>query len=150
MAADVDKSPAPLKSASVLVVEDQNFVRDLLGRLLTSLSIPRVASARSAEEALADLEKDPALADVLIVDFELPGINGVRFIEKLRVSDHQRLREMPVVMLTGHNDLALYRDAARLGISAFLVKPAGPGTLKTAIEEALAGHRVSVPRQAET
>jgi two-component system chemotaxis response regulator CheY len=149
MTADGKKSPAlSLKSASVLIVEDQNFVRDLLGRLLTSLSIPKVSSARSAEDALYNLESDPNLANVLIVDFELPGMNGVKFIEKLRASAHRQLKEMPVVMLTGHNDLALYRDAARLGISAFLVKPAGPGTLKAALEEALAGRRVTVPRLA--
>ena len=56
------------------------------------------------------------------------------------------LNDIAVVMLTGHNDLSLYRDAARLGIAAFLVKPAGPSTLKAALEEALAGRRVSVPR----
>jgi DNA-binding NarL/FixJ family response regulator len=147
MTADGHKSPSlNLKSASVLIVEDQNFVRELLARLLTSLSIPKVSSARSAEDALYNLESDPGLANVLVVDFELPGMNGVKFIEKLRASKHRQLKEMPIVMLTGHNDLALYRDAARLGISAFLVKPAGPGTLKTALEEALAGRRVAVPR----
>lgn len=137
-----------LKSASVLIVEDQNFVRELLGRLLTSLSIPKVSSARSAEDAIYNLKNDPGLANVLIVDFELPGMNGVQFIEELRASDHRQLKEMPVIMLTGHNDLALYRDAARLGIAAFLVKPAGPGTLQAALEEALAGRRVTVPRLA--
>lgn len=151
MAANETKSAVlSLSAASVMVVEDQSFVRDLLSRLLTSLSIPKVTSARSAEDALADLESDPGAANVVIVDFELPGMNGVRFIEKLRVSSHSQLREIPIVMLTGHNDLDLYRDAARLGISAFLVKPAGPSTLKTALEEALAGHQVSVPRRAET
>jgi two-component system chemotaxis response regulator CheY len=149
MTADGNTSPAlSLESASVLIVEDQNFVRELLGRLLTSLSIPKVSSARSAEDAFSILENDPGLADVLVVDFELPGMNGVKFIEKLRASTHRQLKEMPVIMLTGHNDLTLYRDAARFGISAFLVKPAGPVTLKTALEEALAGHRVTVPRLA--
>lgn len=147
MPADANPSASlSLQSAAVLIVEDQNFVRELLGRLLTSLSIPKVSSALSAEDALQTLEADPTQADVLLVDFELPGMNGVRFIEKLRASTHQKLREMPVVMLTGHNDLSLYRDAANLGISAFLVKPAGPSTLKTALEEALAGRRVGVPR----
>lgn len=149
MVADEHNSSAQmLDSASVLIVEDQNFVRDLLGRLLTSLSIPKVSSARSAEDALATLEREPDLADVLIVDFELPGMNGVKFIEKLRASAHSRLQKMPVVMLTGHKDMGLYRDAARLGISAFLVKPAGPNTLKIALEEALTGRRIAVPHLA--
>lgn len=135
-----------LSAASVLVVEDQNFVRELLSRLLTSLSVAKVSTARSAEDALASLEEDPSLANVILIDFELPGMNGVRFIEKLRASPHRQLNDVAIVMLTGHNDLALYRDAARFGIAAFLVKPAGPGTLKAALEEALAGRRVAVPR----
>lgn len=147
--ADAHPSTAQtLQSASVMIVEDQNFVRDLVGRLLASLSIPKVSSVRSAEDALQTLESDPDGANVVIVDFELPGISGVKFIEKLRASTHRQLKEMPVVMLTGHKDMALYREAARLGISAFLVKPAGPGTLKTALEEALAGRIVAVPHLA--
>ncbi|MGE4062348.1 MAG: response regulator [Rhodospirillaceae bacterium] len=134
-----------LQSASVLIVEDQNFVRELLGRLLTSLSVPKVGSVRSAEDALADLEKDPSCANVLFVDYELPGMNGMRLLEKLRASSQPLLREIPVVMLTAHNDLELYRDAARFGIAAFLVKPAGPAALKSALEDALAGRRVIAP-----
>lgn len=148
MAADTQKpSPMTLGGASVLVVEDQTFVRDLLGRLLESLAVRGVSSVRSAEDALDALNKAPDLANVIFVDFELPGMNGVRFIEKLRTSAHQVLRDVAVVMLTGHNDLTLYRDAARLGISAFLVKPAGPATLKTALEAALTGRRVAVPHK---
>ena len=136
-----------LKAASVLVVEDQNFVRDLLGRLLTSLSVANALTARSAEDALATLERDPGAVQALIVDFELPGMNGVRFIETLRASPHPELRDLPIIMLTGHNDLALCREAARFGIAAFLVKPAGPATLKAALEGALAGQRIAVPRE---
>jgi two-component system chemotaxis response regulator CheY len=143
MAADESLS---LASASVLVVEDQTFVRELLVRLLTSLSVAKVSSARTSEDALAILERDPGFANVILVDFELPGMNGVRLIEKLRGSQHRQLNDVAVVMLTAHNDLSLYRDAALLGISAFLVKPAGPATLKAALEEALAGRRVEVPR----
>ena len=143
MAADESLS---LASASVLVVEDQTFVRELLVRLLTSLSVAKVSSARTSEDALATLERDPGFANVILVDFEFPGMNGVRLIEKLRGSQHRQLNDVAVVMLTAHNDLSLYRDAALLGISAFLVKPAGPATLKAALEEALAGRRVEVPR----
>lgn len=121
-------------------------MRELLVRLLASLSVAKVSSARTSEDALATLERDPGFANVILVDFELPGMNGVRLIEKLRGSPHRQLNDVAVVMLTAHNDLSLYRDAALLGISAFLVKPAGPATLKAALEEALAGRRVEVPR----
>jgi CheY-like chemotaxis protein len=138
------KCPA-LQSASVLVVEDQTFIRDLLERLLTSLPVAKVSAARSAEDALAMLEASPSLVHVAIVDYELPGMNGIQFIEKLRGSPHRSLSDMPIVMLTGNNDLVLYDHAARLGVSVFLVKPAGASTLKDALEEALSGRRITAP-----
>ena len=146
MTADGNNAPAPpLKSASVLIVEDQNFVRELLSRLLASLSVPKVRSVPTAEEALSELERDPAGIDVIFVDYELPGMSGMHLIEKLRASPDSCLRDIAVVMLTAHSDLGLYRDATRLGIAAFLVKPAGPAALKSALEDALAGRRVSIP-----
>lgn len=147
MSADAGDPPAvALHDASVMIVEDHTFVRDLVRRLLTSLTVPRVVAADTAEDAFAALEGDPGACDVLVVDFELPGMNGVQLIERLRAAAHPALHAMPVVMLTGHNDLAVYREAARLGIAAFLVKPAGPAALKAALEEALAGRRLAVPR----
>ena len=138
-------APNALASASVLVVEDQTFVRDLLERLLTSLPVAQVAAARSAEDALALLDKSPEMAHVALVDYELPGINGIQLIERLRGSSHRTLRDLPVIMLTSHNDVSLYQDAVRLGISAFLAKPAGTTALKAALEDALSGRRVAPP-----
>lgn len=141
-----DKAPPrPLKSASILVVEDHNFVMDLLERMLK----PRVGGlhgARSAEDAFYNLEKTPGLAHVAIVDYHLVGMDGLKFIEKLRTSKVETLKSLPVVMLTGDNDMDVYRRAARLGISAYLKKPVGVDSLVEALEGALAGRRVAVPR----
>ena len=140
-----DKPPRPLKSASILVIEDHSFVMDLLERMLK----PRVGSlqgARSAEDAFYNLEKTPDLAHVAIVDYHLLGINGVQFIEKLRTSKIAALKTLPVIMLTGDNDMDVFRKAARLGISAYLKKPVGIDALVEALEGALNGRRVAVPR----
>jgi len=140
-----DKPPRPLKNASILVVEDHSFVMDLLERMLK----PRVGSlqgARSAEDALYNLEKTPGLAHVAIVDYHLLGMDGVKFIEKLRTSKIEALKNLPVIMLTGDNDMDVFRRAARLGISGYLKKPVGPDALVEALEGALAGRRVAAPR----
>ncbi len=140
-----DKAPRPLKNASILVVEDQTFVMDLLERMLK----PRVGAlqgARSAEDALYNLEKTPSLAHVAIVDYHLLGMDGVKFIEKLRTSKIEALKSLPVIMLTGDNDMDVFRRAARLGISGYLKKPVGSDSLVEALEGALAGRRVAVPR----
>ncbi len=134
-----------LKNASVLVVEDENFIRELIERMLKG-HVGQLHAARSAEDAFYNLEKTPNLAHVAIVDFKLLGKSGLHFIQTLRTSKIPALKALPVVMLTGRNDLDLYRRAARLGISAFLIKPVAPTTLVEALEAALAGRRVAVPR----
>jgi CheY-like chemotaxis protein len=140
-----DKGPRPLKNASILVVEDHTFVRDLLERMLSS-RVGKLHGAVSAEDAFYNLEKIPGLAHVAIVDYQLPGMNGLKFIEKLRSSKTPALKALPVIVMTGTNDMDLYRSAARLGISAFLIKPVAAATVVEALEGALAGRKVAIPR----
>ncbi len=142
---DKDKTPRPLKEASVLVVEDQNFVLDLVESMLKS-HVGGLHAARSGEDAFYNLEQNPNLAHVAIVDYHLLGMNGLKFIEKLRAAKSEILKKLPVVMMTGDNNMDLYRSAARLGISAFLVKPVGVANLIEALERALAGGKVAKPR----
>lgn len=70
----------------------------------------------------------------------------MQFIEKLRTSKIAALKTLPVIMLTGDNDMDVFRKAARLGISAYLKKPVGIDALVEALEGALNGRRVAVPR----
>jgi len=135
----------PLKDASVLVVEDQNFVRDILERMLKE-RVGALHGAKTAEDAFYNLEKNPDLAHVAIVDYHLPGMNGLRFIEKLRSAKAPALRGLPVVVLTGTNNMELFRSAAKLGIAAFLIKPVAVATLVEALEGALTGRQVATPR----
>jgi CheY-like chemotaxis protein len=103
-----DKSPRPLKAASILVVEDHSFVLDFLERMLAG-KVGGRHSARSDEDAFYNLEKTPSLAHVPIVDHYLLGVNGLKFIEKLRAVDSEVLKKMPIIMMTGDNDMELYR-----------------------------------------
>src|SRR5262245_7348073 len=105
-----DKAPRPLKQASILVVEDHTFVLDLLERMLAA-KVGGLHSARSGEDAFYNLEKTPGLAHVVIVDYHLLGMNGLKFIEKLRTAESEVLKKLPVIMMTGDNDMELYRNA---------------------------------------
>ncbi len=114
--------PRPLSSASVLVVEDHTFVLDLLERMLKGKA-GCLHGARSAEDALYNLEKAPGLAHVAIVDIHLPGMDGIKLIEKIRTAEWAVLKALPIIVLTGENNMDLFRRAAHLKISGFLIKP---------------------------
>lgn len=127
------------------MVEDHTFVLDLLERMLKP-HVGGLHAARSGEDAFYNLEKSPSLAHVAIVDYHLLGMNGLKFIEKLRSAKSENLKKLPVIMLTGDNDMDVYRAAARLGIAAFLVKPVALANLTEALERALAGGKVAIAR----
>jgi CheY-like chemotaxis protein len=145
MKSDTELTPRSLNAASVLVVEDHSFVLDLLERMLAG-KVGGLHGARSAEDALYNLEKTPGLAHVAIVDIHLPGMDGIKLIERIRGAESEVLKTLPVIVLTGENNMNLYRRAARLGISAFLMKPVAATALIEALESALAGRTVPIPR----
>jgi two-component system, OmpR family, phosphate regulon response regulator PhoB len=102
----------------VLVVDDDSATQTIVCQLLRSSGICP-DSAGSAEEALAVLESSPA--DLVVLDWSLPGMSGVELCQRLR--EDQRLAGLPVLFLTAHStsdDLVRAFDA---GADDFVCKP---------------------------
>lgn len=117
--------------ATVLVVEDEAYVRDSLLELLRSRGF--VASAAGdVPEALSILERSPV--DVVLTDYRMPGLSGLDLIRKIQASSP----EVPVVVLTGHGNVAAAVECLQAGASDFILKPADPGALEVALQRALA------------
>lgn len=134
-----------LASASILLIEDSKFVQKMVVRLLKEMPVGRILITPSAEDALYNLEKDNDIADVLILDYGLRGMNGLRFLRKLRRHDSEKLRSLAVVVLTAKAKMKIYQDMACQGIAAFLGKPVGGEMLRAALERALEGYRIPNP-----
>jgi two-component system, LuxR family, response regulator FixJ len=86
--------------------------------------------------------EDPEVAS-LIVDYWMPGLNGLEFVLELKT----RGRQVPTIMITAMVDRAMERRAAELGIKHVLHKPPSPGELLRALREELS--RSAWPRPAE-
>ena len=99
----------------VLVVDDESCVREVLSRFLDGLGW-EAACAASAEEALAHLAERPF--DAVVLDNVLPGMSGLRALAEIG-----NRSTAPVLMMTGHYDEELRKDAALLGAKSFLKKP---------------------------
>jgi len=104
------------RDSSILVVDDEETVRELLVRLLHSEG-HRVRAVGSAQEALAALKESPA--SLLITDVKLPDQNGIALLQQACELDH---RMMGLVM-TGYGTVDLAVQAMKAGAAEFLMKP---------------------------
>ena len=68
----------------VLVVEDQLFVRNVIKEALRERKTGRISSAADGYEALTALQEAERKVDVILLDLEMPKLNGVEFLKKLR------------------------------------------------------------------
>ncbi len=117
----------------VYVVDDDVRVREALRELFTSLAVPSAAFG-SASEYVAYPKRDAPAC--LLLDVELPDINGLDFQRQLRDADHP-----PIVFITGHGDIPSSVRAMKNGAVDFLVKPFGQEELMAAIDAAVTRDR---------
>lgn len=117
----------------VFVVDDDFRLREALQELLTAAGM-NARSFGSAAEFLAYQRPDAPAC--LILDVDLPGINGLELQSQLDPDNHP-----PIVFITGHGDVPSSVRALKAGAVDFLTKPFSESDLLGAIEVALAKDR---------
>jgi two-component system, cell cycle response regulator len=120
--------PPPL----ILVAENSEPTRAELQRLLGERGY-RVAAAADGEQALAAVGRE--VPDVVLLDHELPGLDGMAVLDRLRADDE--LAAVPVIMLTQIADPDLLVEALRRGAHDYLRKPFDPAELDARVIAAL-------------
>jgi signal transduction histidine kinase/CheY-like chemotaxis protein len=112
-----DAAPRGLPPIFVLVVDDDMAVRQVTVEMLRDLGCA-TAQAASATEALMLLPQLPDPPDLILLDYAMPGMNGLQLARRLR----ERSFAMPIVLITGYAELA---DSERSGhpLDALLRKP---------------------------
>jgi two-component system cell cycle response regulator len=116
----------------LLVAESSEAIRAALVSRLGEHGY-RVAQAGDGERALELVEREPP--DVVLLDHELPGLDGMAVLERLR--EHDELAAVPVIMLTESRDRELLVEALRRGAHDYLRKPFDPGELDARVLAAL-------------
>lgn len=127
---------------NVYVVEDDEAVRDSL-RILLGLRGCRVHDFADAQAFIAvGRALRPAC---LLVDVKLPGMSGL----ELQAHVKQEQPDLPVILMTGHGDVAMARTALRAGALDFIEKPINDDELLAAIELALSGEVERIDKRRE-
>ncbi len=99
-----------------LIVDDEEHIREILRATLESLAIS-IHDAGSAEEALTLIREENV--DVVVCDIQMPGMNGLDFLSKVK-SEQPSIK---FLMITAHGTLDTAIQALRFGASDFLTKP---------------------------
>ncbi len=143
--------PPALSGMRVLVVDDNAAARETLQSMLESFSfnVSVVSSGTAALAALEQASEGPdGHFDLVLMDWKMPGMDGVEASRLIQQSNW--LPKLPtVIMVTAYSREEVMKEAHKVGIDGFLVKPVNPSTLFNAIAEAVAPTRdegvVSVP-----
>jgi DNA-binding NarL/FixJ family response regulator len=131
--------PLRVRHLRVMLVEDHALVRAAVRHAITAPDVELVADVATAEEALElAMQVRP---DVLLVDIDLPGIDGVQLVRELA----PRLPETRIVMLTASKADHHLVDAMRNGACGYLTKDLAPEALLRAVRSAYDGE-LAMPR----
>lgn len=105
----------------VLVVDDNDFMRDLVASMLHEIGFRSIYHASDGEHALQQTKRyEPAL---IICDIDMEPMDGLDFVERLRQETPAGQPRIPVLMLTARNETEIVKWAIKLGIDGYLVKP---------------------------
>jgi RNA polymerase sigma factor (sigma-70 family) len=128
---------------TIFVVDDDAALLKALSRLLRANGW-RVATFESAEAFLA--ERDPDLAGCLVLDVNLPGLDGLGLQQRLRDAGQM----LPIVFLTGHGDIPMSVRAVKAGAADFLTKPVQADALDAALRSAIEQHSMQQQTDADS
>ena len=124
----------------ILVVDDEDFHRELMQKLLLKLGYD-VTVVESAEAAFSHLEKEKV--SIIITDLIMLEMDGVEFCQKIRETDNKTI----MIALTGHTDLYDADKIKEAGFDNHLSKPFKIEVIEEAIQDGFDEYRRRVESQ---
>jgi two-component system chemotaxis response regulator CheY len=120
----------------VLIVDDSPTVRSLVKVYLMGHGL-QYLEAGGAELALEILKNEPP--DVVIADVNMPGMDGLTFLGRVRSDPRREVRTIPIVLLTSDGSKETRARAKQLGASDFVTKPVTSSDLQGALSRLFPG-----------
>ena len=105
----------------ILVVDDDLYITDLLPIILENEGFRDVECCSSSRDAYAMLKKPCLAFDCLMLDIDMPGMNGIELC--MRVRKLSKYENVPILMLTALRDVETVREALAAGATDYITKP---------------------------
>jgi two-component system chemotaxis response regulator CheY len=130
---------ADLKNLHILIVDDDTVMLDMVEALLKSIGVAQVTRATSGLDALGKLGKTERVVDCILCDYTMSQGNGLQLLQAIRLGQVKFFRaDACFILVTASGAAETVAMAAELDVSGYLVKPATPEKLRTAITKARA------------
>jgi len=123
------------RQVRILVVEDEPFQQRMLRDVLKYMDFRGTMEANSGAAAISLVEKHRV--DLILGDVEMPGMNGLEFLRRIRTGQTYAPRDLPFIVLTSHSDTGVLSVAMALDVNGFIVKPFKSGVILDQITRAL-------------
>ena len=131
-----------LQLLRVLVVDDEPYMRKVIKTILAAIGVPTVLEA---EDGIAGYEMARSnVPDLMIIDWEMPVIDGPQLIRMIRSPEEHLLRDIPIIILNAHSDISRVVESARIGANEFVRKPVSIKTLRDRIVSIITNPRPTV------
>ena len=126
--------PESASSFRVLIADDDRLCRAVLRSMLRQHTSALVIEAEDGGRALDIIQQ--SAVDAVFLDLSMPVMDGLEVLATLRAD--AAYRSLPVIVLSGQSDPATVRQAIKLGITDYLVKPLRPRLMEARLQSLLA------------
>ena len=110
------------KSLNILLIEDDAIEVMKFNRVLKTLGLNhKIIEANNGEEALSILKDKEIIPDIIILDLNMPKINGIEFLGILKNDEY--LKFIPAIILTTSNNHKDVLECYKIGIAGYVLKP---------------------------
>jgi two-component system, chemotaxis family, chemotaxis protein CheY len=118
----------------ILLVDDSRTMRNIQKNVLKALGDPACAEAGDGLEALTCLAAHPDGFDLMLIDWNMPHMDGLTLIKKLREKD----KRTPIIMVTTEAEKTRIIEAIKAGVNNYVIKPFTPDALLERVKQTLA------------
>jgi two-component system, chemotaxis family, chemotaxis protein CheY len=123
-----EKLGAKFAATKILVVDDEYYMRKVVRTLLMSIGVRTIYEAQDGPAGLEVIRT--VMPGVVIVDWEMPGLDGADFVRMVRSPETFPYPDIPIIMLTGYGERSRVVEAVSCGVNEFLLKPVSSKSLQ--------------------
>ncbi|SDX28460.1 Response regulator receiver domain-containing protein [Lutibacter oricola] len=110
------------KNLNILLIEDDMIEVMKFNRTVAKLDLPhKIVESKNGKEALEFLLKKVRLPDIILLDLNMPKLNGIEFLSILKKDE--TLKYIPTIVLTTSNNRRDVLECYKIGIAGYIIKP---------------------------